>query len=127
MPRLQFKRGGVFSGCGLRPQTPVRLRAGDRPGGVIARSGEFASLRLAVSPAGIRRMDANELGNLVFSRRPGQKFVVDGNIEITVVRVNGNKVRLGVRAPLGVQIVRSELLEEVPDEVPEATAEPIAG
>jgi carbon storage regulator len=72
-------------------------------------------------------MDAAELGNLVFSRRPGQKFVVDRNIEITVVRVNGDKVRLGVRAPLGVQIVRSELLDEVPDEVPEATAEPIAG
>jgi carbon storage regulator len=72
-------------------------------------------------------MDANVVGNLVFSRRPGQRFVVDGNIEITVVRVNGNKVRLGVRAPLGVQIVRSELLDEVPDEVPEATAEPIAG
>ena len=72
-------------------------------------------------------MDANVVGNLVFSRRPGQKFVVDRDIEITVVRVNGNKVRLGVRAPLGVQIVRSELLDEVPDEVPEATAEPIAG
>jgi carbon storage regulator len=72
-------------------------------------------------------MDANVVGNLVFSRLPGQRFVVDGNIEITVVRVNGNKVRLGVRAPLGVQIVRSELLDERPDEVPEATAEPIAG
>lgn len=72
-------------------------------------------------------MDANVVGNLVFSRRPGQKFVVDGNIEITVVRVNGNKVRLGVRAPLSVQIVRSELLDEVPDEVPKAMAEPIAG
>jgi len=123
MPRLQFKRGGVFSGCGLRPQTPVRLRAGDRPGGVIARSGEFASLWLAVSPAGIRRMDATELGNLVFSRRPGQRFVVDGNVEITIVRVNGEKVRLAVKAPKDVPIVRSELL----DEVPEATAEPIAG
>ena len=123
MPRLQFKRGGVFSGCGLRPQTPVRLRAGDRPGGVIARSGEFASLWLAVSPAGIRRMDATELGNLVFSRRPGQRFVVDGNVEITIVRVNGEKVRLAVKAPKDVRILRSELL----DEVPEATAEPIAG
>lgn len=123
MRRLQFKRGGVFSGCGLRPQTPVHLRAGDRPGGVIARSGEFASLRPAVSPAGIRRMDANVVGNLVFSRRPGQRFVVDGNVEITIVRVNGEKVRLAVKAPKDVRILRSELL----DEVPEATAEPIAG
>ena len=123
MPRLQFKRGGVFSGCGLRPQTPVRLRAGDRPGGVIAQSGEFASLWLAVSPAGIRRMDATELGNLVFSRRAGQRFVVDGNVEITIVRVNGEKVRLAVKAPKDVRILRSELL----DAVPEATAEPIAG
>ena len=123
MPRLQFKRRQVFSGCGLRPQTPVRLRAGDRPGGVIARAGEFASLWLGVSPAGIRRMDATELGNLVFSRRAGQRFVVDGNVEITIVRVNGHKVRLAVKAPKGVRILRSELL----DEVPEATAEPVAG
>lgn len=46
----------------------------------------IASLWLAVSPAGIRRMDATELGNLVFSRRAGQRFVVDGNVEITIVR-----------------------------------------
>ena len=123
MPRLQFKRRQVFSGCGLRPQTPVHLRAGDRLGGVIAQWGEFASLGLAVSPAGIRRMDATELGNLVFSRRAGQRFVVDGNVEITIVRVNGEKVRLAVKAPKDVRILRSELL----DEVPEATAEPIAG
>jgi carbon storage regulator len=90
---------------------------------VIAQSGEFASLWLAVSPAGIRRMDATELGNLVFSRRAGQRFVVDGNVEITIVRVNGEKVRLAVKAPKDVRILRSELL----DEVPEATAEPIAG
>jgi carbon storage regulator len=68
-------------------------------------------------------MDATELGNLVFSRRAGQRFVVDGNVEITIVRVNGHKVRLAVKAPKGVRILRSELL----DEVPEATAEPIAG
>ena len=68
-------------------------------------------------------MDAAELGNLVFSRRAGQRFVVDGNVEITIVRVNGEKVRLAVKAPKDVRILRSELL----DEVPEATAEPIAG
>lgn len=68
-------------------------------------------------------MDATELGNLVFSRRAGQRFVVDGNVEITIVRVNGEKVRLAVKAPKDVRILRSELL----DEVPEATAEPIAG
>lgn len=68
-------------------------------------------------------MDATKLGNLVFSRRAGQRFVVDGNVEITIVRVNGEKVRLAVKAPKDVRILRSELL----DEVPEATAEPIAG
>ena len=67
-------------------------------------------------------MDATQLGNLVFSRRAGQRFVVDGNVEITIVRVNGEKVRLAVKAPKDVRILRSELL----DEVPEATAEPIA-
>ena len=46
---------------------------------------------------------------LVLSRKPGQELVIDGNIRITVNRVSGNRVALGISAPDDVRIVRGEL------------------
>lgn len=46
---------------------------------------------------------------LVLMRRVGEEIIIDGNIRITVVRVNGNSVRLGVTAPPELNIVRDEL------------------
>lgn len=46
---------------------------------------------------------------LVLSRRENESIVIDGNIRITVVRVNGNKIRLGIEAPKEVGVWRSEL------------------
>ena len=48
---------------------------------------------------------------LVLSRRIGEQIVIDGNIHITVVAVQGNKVRLGVAAPPTVRIDRQEVNE----------------
>ena len=36
---------------------------------------------------------------LVLSRRIQESIVVDDNIEITVVQLNGNRVRLGIECP----------------------------
>jgi carbon storage regulator len=46
---------------------------------------------------------------LVLSRKPNESIVIDGNIVITVLRVEGNKVRLGIQAPSDVTILRQEL------------------
>lgn len=46
---------------------------------------------------------------LVLSRKPKQKIRVNGNIVITVVSVEGDKVRIGIDAPKRVSIVRTEL------------------
>ena len=48
---------------------------------------------------------------LVLSRRIGEQIVIDGNIHVTVVAVQGNKVRLGVTAPPAVAIDRQEISE----------------
>jgi len=45
---------------------------------------------------------------LVLSRKIGNRIVIDGNIEITVVEIYGNKVRLGVTAPRHVHVDRIE-------------------
>ena len=46
---------------------------------------------------------------LVLSRKAGQEIVVGDNIRITVNKIAGNRVTLGVEAPDHVRILRGEL------------------
>jgi len=46
---------------------------------------------------------------LVLSRKVGQELVIGDNIRITVNRVGGSRVTLGIEAPDEVRIVRAEL------------------
>lgn len=46
---------------------------------------------------------------LVLTRKPNETIIIDGGIEITVLEVTGNKVRLGIKAPPAVKILRQEL------------------
>ena len=46
---------------------------------------------------------------LVLSRKEGGRLVINGNIVITVVRVAGGRVKLGIEAPPEVSVRREEL------------------
>lgn len=46
---------------------------------------------------------------LVLSRKEGEKLVIGENIVITVNRIAGNRVAIGIEAPREVSIVRGEL------------------
>jgi len=46
---------------------------------------------------------------LVLSRKLDEEIVIGSNITIKVVRVIGNKVRLGISAPRSVKIRRGEM------------------
>jgi carbon storage regulator len=48
---------------------------------------------------------------LVLSRKPMQSLVIDQDVKITVIRVEGNQVRLGIEAPGHVRILRGELID----------------
>ena len=50
---------------------------------------------------------------LVLSRKSGESIVIDGNIRVQVVGVNGNVVRLGIDAPKEIPVHRSELYERI--------------
>ena len=52
---------------------------------------------------------------LVLSRRQGEEVVIGDNIRLTVIAIRGNKVRLGVTAPLGVTVLRDELCRKTED------------
>ena len=45
---------------------------------------------------------------LVLTRKMNESIIIDGGIEVMVVAVHGNKVRLGFRAPADVAIQRTE-------------------
>ncbi|NCA10822.1 carbon storage regulator [bacterium] len=46
---------------------------------------------------------------LVLSRKQNQRIRVGDSVVVTVVRVSGDKVRLGIEAPDGVRVLREEL------------------
>ena len=46
---------------------------------------------------------------LVLSRYAGQTIQIDGGIEIEVLKISGNQVRLGIRAPRETLVLRGEL------------------
>jgi len=50
---------------------------------------------------------------LVLTRRVGETIMVGDDIEVEVLEVRPGIVRLGVRAPKSVRVLRSELVAEV--------------
>lgn len=68
---------------------------------------------------------------LVLTRKPGEKIRIGEDIEITVISISGNRVKLGIDAPSEVGIRRSEVEIEIStdeetlsqDQEPESGAE----
>ncbi|MES0872538.1 carbon storage regulator CsrA [Sinimarinibacterium thermocellulolyticum] len=50
---------------------------------------------------------------LILTRRVGETVVIGDDIEITVLGVKGNQVRIGVKAPRDVAVHRQEILERI--------------
>ena len=57
---------------------------------------------------------------LVLSRQRDETIIIGDNIEITVVDIRGDKVRLGVRAPKEISVHRKEVYEAIRRENREA-------
>jgi carbon storage regulator len=50
---------------------------------------------------------------LILSRNVGQSIVVDGRIVVTVMRLEGETVKLGIEAPPDVPVHRQEVYDEI--------------
>ncbi|NLC69673.1 MAG: carbon storage regulator CsrA [Clostridiaceae bacterium] len=53
---------------------------------------------------------------LVLTRKKDQSIVIGDGIEITVLDIQGDQVRLGVRAPKNVPVHRKEIYLEIQEE-----------
>jgi carbon storage regulator len=47
---------------------------------------------------------------LVLSRKLNEKIVINGNIVLTVVKIDRNQIRLGIEAPGDVPVFREEII-----------------
>ena len=53
---------------------------------------------------------------LVLTRKKGQSIIIGDNIEIAVIDIQGDQVRIGINAPKNVAIHRKEVYLEIQEE-----------
>jgi carbon storage regulator len=46
---------------------------------------------------------------LVFRRRVGESFWIDENVEIEILQIGSSQVKLGIRAPKDITVLRTEV------------------
>lgn len=54
---------------------------------------------------------------LVFMRRNGERVVIDNHVEVVVLEIRGNQVKLGIRAPREIPVHRGEVHDSIQDEL----------
>ncbi len=60
---------------------------------------------------------------LVLARKVGQSIIINDNIELLVIEIRGDQVRLGIEAPKSIPVHRKELLEQIKAENIKAASE----
>lgn len=58
---------------------------------------------------------------LIITRKKGESLMIGDDIEIIVSKIDDGSVKIGIKAPQNVEILRKELYEEVEQENKEAT------
>lgn len=56
---------------------------------------------------------------LVLTRYIDESIIINDNIKITVLDIQGNQVRLGIEAPIDVDVHREEIYEKIQAELSE--------
>ena len=58
---------------------------------------------------------------LIITRKKGESLMIGNDIEIIVSKIDDGSVKIGIKAPRDIEILRKELYEEVEQENREAT------
>jgi carbon storage regulator len=64
---------------------------------------------------------------LVLSRRAGESILIGGEIEVVILGTDGGQVRVGIRAPRTIAVLRKELMQQEEDENPLAATGTLPG
>lgn len=52
---------------------------------------------------------------LALSRKKNESIIIDGNIEVTVLDIKGDQIKLGISAPKSVPVYRKEVYVQIKD------------
>jgi carbon storage regulator len=58
---------------------------------------------------------------LILTRKKGESIIIGDNIEISIVEVNGDQIKLGINAPRNVEVYRKEIYQVIKDQNSEAS------
>jgi len=50
---------------------------------------------------------------LILARKENQSIMIGENIEVTIVSIKGDHVKIGIEAPKNIKVYRKELYEEI--------------
>lgn len=53
---------------------------------------------------------------LVLTRKKGQSIIIGDNIEVSIIEIQGEQVRIGINAPKDITIHRDEIYKEIQKE-----------
>lgn len=59
---------------------------------------------------------------LALTRKKGESLVINNNVEITVLEVRGEQVKIGIEAPKEVSIYRKEVYTQIQEETAAASS-----
>lgn len=62
---------------------------------------------------------------LALSRKQGESIVVNNNVEITILEIKGDQVKVGISAPKSVPIYRKEIYLQIQESNKEAATSEI--
>jgi carbon storage regulator len=50
---------------------------------------------------------------LILTRKPEQSIIIDSDIVVTVLAIDGDRVKIGIKAPMEVSVLREEIQRQV--------------
>lgn len=59
---------------------------------------------------------------LILTRKKDESIVIDGKIEIKIINIDDNKVKLGISAPKDIEIHRKEIYLQIQEENKQAAS-----
>ena len=62
---------------------------------------------------------------LALSRKAGESIVINNDIEVTILEVKGDQIKIGIDAPKSVPIYRKEIYDQIQEENKQAAGEDV--